>query len=243
MRYAILSDIHSNLEAFSAVLESIAAEKPDQLICLGDIVGYGASPKECLDLVRAHCHHIVIGNHDHAVLGLTNKEFFNPNAKKAVEWTAQKLGEEDFAFLKTLPVSIGKNNLVATHATLSKPTEWGYILDEYEADACFSLMKPGQRVTFIGHSHIPLAFENGPFVKFLGFITHLEMNPQYQYVVNVGSVGQPRDNNNLASYALYDSEKLTVDLVRVPYDIPTAQKKILDAGLPPFLAERIQYGR
>ena len=243
MRYAILSDIHSNLEAFSAVLESIASEKPDAIICLGDIVGYGASPKECLDLVRSHCHHIVAGNHDHAVLGLTNKEFFNPNAKKAVEWTAQKLSTEDLDFLKGLPVCLEMNNLVATHATLNKPTEWGYILDEYEADACFSFMKPQNRVTFIGHSHIPLAFENGPLVRFLGFITHLEMNPSYQYVVNVGSVGQPRDGINLASYALYDSKNLTVDLIRTSYDIKTAQKKILDAGLPSFLAERIQYGR
>lgn len=243
MRYAILSDIHSNLEAFSAVLESIASEKPDKLICLGDIVGYGASPKECLDLVRAHCHHIVAGNHDHAVLGLTNKEFFNPNAKKAVEWTAQKLSTEDLAFLTTLPLCLELDNFLVTHATLNKPTEWGYVLDEYEADACFSLMKPNDRVIFIGHSHVPLAFENGPFVKFLGFLTHLEMSPRYQYIVNVGSVGQPRDGINLASYAIYDSEKMTVDLIRTSYDIQTAQKKILDAGLPAFLAERIQYGR
>lgn len=242
MRYAILSDIHSNLEAMTSVLEDIHALRVDEILCLGDIVGYGANPKECLDLVKKECHRVVIGNHDHAVIGLTNKEYFNPNAKKAVEWTADQLAPEDTGFLKRLPMIQTLENFVMAHASLNKPEDWGYILDEYEADQCFGLMG-NALVTFIGHSHIPLAFENGRFVRCLGFISHFEMDERCRYIVNVGSVGQPRDGVNLAAYILYDSEKLTLDLRRVPYDIQRAQKKILEAGLPEFLAERIQYGR
>ena len=244
MRYAIISDIHSNLEALTAVMANIDRDPVDEIACLGDLIGYGASPKPCIDLVRSKCKKVVIGNHDHAVIGLTNKEYFNPNAKQAVEWTAKKLSKPDFDFFASLPMTIRENKIIFTHASLHKPSEWGYILDEYEAEECFRIMDDAF-ITFIGHSHIPLAFEYGPgpYVKFLGFFNHLTLNPSCRYIINVGSVGQPRDGINQASYVLYDSEKFSIDLVRTAYDIKTAQKKILEAGLPEFLAERIQYGR
>lgn len=242
MRYAVISDIHSNEEAAYAVFNDIEETGVDEILCLGDIVGYGASPKACLDLVREKCNLVVVGNHDHAVIGLTNKEYFNLSAKKAVEWTAKQLDKTDLDYMSSLPLLTEKEHMILTHASLHKPGDWGYILDEYDADSSFCRMGESS-VCFVGHSHVPLAFEAGKFIRCIGSYSQILMNPKYHYIINVGSVGQPRDGVWLSAYALYDSDKNEVELRRIPYDVKTAQKKILDQGLPEFLAERIEYGR
>jgi predicted phosphodiesterase len=242
MRIAIISDIHSNFEALSAVLEDVDNQGVDEIFCLGDIIGYGASPSECLALVRKRCKKILMGNHDHAAVGLTDKDYFNPNAKSAIVWTIEQLENGEMEFLSDLDFTFRREKAFYAHANLSHPREWGYILDEYQASASFKRMGSA-RILFIGHSHVPVVLENGPHIRFLGRVDFIRMEPERQYIINVGSVGQPRDGINDAAYALFDTEENYVHLVRVPYDIQSAQKKILDAGLPEFLAERIQYGR
>jgi predicted phosphodiesterase len=242
MRYAVISDIHSNEEAATAVFADIKNSGVDEIICLGDIVGYGASPKVCLDMVREKCSVVIAGNHDHAVIGLTNKEYFNISAKKAVEWTAKKLDKTDLDYMSSLPLLTIKETMYLAHASLHKPGEWGYILDEYDADSSFCKMGDVP-IAFIGHSHIPMAFEANKFIQCIGSYSQIKLNTNFHYIINVGSVGQPRDGIWQSAYALYDSDKKEVELRRISYDVKSAQKKILDQGLPEFLAERIEYGR
>jgi predicted phosphodiesterase len=242
MRYAIVSDLHSNLEAVSAVFFHIDSQKVDEVICLGDIVGYGGSPKEVLDLVRARCKVVIAGNHDHAVAGKTDREYFNPSAKTAVEWTAKQLSQEDLQYLCELPFLIKKENFICVHANLSEPEKWYYILDEFDASATFAKMDAA-KACFIGHSHVPAIFEDSEYVNCFGFYEQFQLNPANRYIVNVGSVGQPRDGIVDAAYAVYDSTSMYVQLFRVPYNISSAQAHILSAGLPKFLAERIEHGR
>jgi len=242
MRLAVISDIHANLEALTAVLAHIASESVDEIICLGDIIGYGASPEECIELVGTRCNKILMGNHDHAALGLTDKDYFNTNAKSAIEWTTTRLTKSELQFLASLDFTYRRENAVFTHANLAHPKEWGYILDEYQAVATFKKMGSA-RACFIGHSHVPMALENSNHIRFLGRFDQFHLNPEKNYIINVGSVGQPRDGINDAAYVIFDTQENFLRLIRVPYDIKTAQKKILNAGLPEFLAERIQYGR
>ena len=237
-----MSDLHSNLEAVSAVFRHIDSQKVDEVICLGDIVGYGASPKEVLGMVRAHCAVVIAGNHDHAVAGKTDRDYFNPSAKTAVEWTTKQLSEDDLHYIRELPFIVKKENFICVHANLAEPEEWHYVLDEFDASATFSQMDDAT-VCFIGHSHVPIAFEESEFVNYFGPYTELKLNPACRYIVNVGSVGQPRDGVVDAAYVVYDSVSLIVQLFRVRYDISSAQKKIISAGLPAFLAERIKHGR
>jgi predicted phosphodiesterase len=247
MRYAIVSDLHSNLEAVRAVFCHIDSQKVDTVICLGDIVGYGGSPKEVLDIVRARCPVVIAGNHDHAVVGKTDRNYFNPSAKTAVEWTAKQLSEDDFKYICELPFIVQKDNFICVHANLNDPEKWNYVLDEFDASATFAKMDDA-KVCFIGHSHVPIVFEDSTDIHYFGVsyfgpYTELKLNPAYRYIVNVGSVGQPRDGVADAAYVVYDSTSMFVQLFRVPYDIASAQKQILSASLPKFLAERIQYGR
>jgi len=242
MKIALISDLHSNEEALVAVLEDIAKKKADKVVCLGDIIGYGASPGECVELVRKNADIVIAGNHDMAALGLTNKDYFNPNAKHAVEWTQNQLSKEDSQFLRDLPMVEELDDLIFVHANLNDPSGWGYILDEFDADTTFSSMN-NHRLCFIGHSHVPVVFEEGEIVKYLGNYEHFPTLPDRKYIVNVGSVGQPRDGNPDAAYVLYDTHHASIELRRVPYDIKNAQFRILRAGLPEFLAERIAFGR
>ncbi|EKD26681.1 MAG: Metallophosphoesterase [uncultured bacterium] len=242
MRYALISDVHSNLEALEAVLSDISKRHVDKIICLGDIVGYGASPRECINLVKKNCNAILLGNHDYAVGGGVSLEYFNDNARKAVEWTRKFIDEEDVNFLSSLPSILKEERTCFAHGTLHSPLEWGYILDEYQALLSFSEMYENN-VCFIGHSHIPIAFQMDLHVEWMGFYHHLDILNDVKYIINVGSVGQPRDGISDSAYAIYDAEKFSVDLIRVNYDIKTAQKKIINAGLPKFLSERIGYGR
>ena len=242
MKIALISDLHSNEEALRAVLKDISQKKADKIVCLGDIIGYGASPRQCVELVKKHADITICGNHDMAALGLTNKDYFNPNAKHAVEWTQNQLNDTDVEFLKNLPLVAEWEDLIFVHANLSDPSSWGYILDEFDADATFSVM--GQHnVCFIGHSHVPVVFEEGEIVKYLGNYEQYPTLPGRKYIVNVGSVGQPRDGNPDAAYVLYDTHHSLIELRRVSYDIKNAQSRIVKAGLPEFLAERIAFGR
>lgn len=241
MRYAIISDLHSNLDALEKVLEDIKKQKVDRHLCLGDIIGYGAQPKECLEVVRDLKCLTVAGNHDWAALGKTNIDYFNAYAKEATLWTREQLSDEEVQYIDALPlVEHLPEGFTLVHGTLYNPELFDYIQTSY--DAYLSLQALEGRVCFLGHSHVPITFFQGEMISYT-LSQEISLDDGVKALVNVGSVGQPRDDNPKASYAIYDTEKRKIWIRRIPYDIEGAGKKIRDAGLPEVLAERLKFGR
>lgn len=241
MRYAIFGDVHGNREALDAVLRDMEQARVDRRLCLGDIVGYGADPVGCLRGIRDLGIETVQGNHDSAAVGETPLDYFNPFAKRAVEWTAGRLGAEDAAWLKGLPLVRDCGGFTLVHSSLACPREWGYILDYEAAQRCFGLLS--SRACFVGHSHVPLVFMEHDGAVTVRRAATAAIEHAARYIVNVGSVGQPRDGDPRAAYGVYDEGSGTVELRRVEYDIRAAQRGIVDAGLPEFLAVRLEAGR
>ena len=242
MIWAILSDVHGNLEALQSVAEDFRSEGAQQIAFLGDAVGYGANPNECLSFLKELTDLRVAGNHDYGAVGLTDVTYFNPAARAAIEWTREKLSEENRRVLKDLTLVRRTGNITLVHSTLDDPAEWNYILTIYDAEESFLRLR--DRLAFIGHSHRPiiLARERNGRMRSFGE-AEMILEGEIQYIINVGSVGQPRDHNPRAAYALYDDVLRKYRLKRVPYDIQTAQEKILRAGLPPSLAQRLAFGQ
>jgi predicted phosphodiesterase len=240
MKYAIIADIHGNLDAFQVVLEDIRAQKADHIVCLGDVVGYNAQPKECLQIVREMNIPTVKGNHDEYCSTDNPLDGFNPHAAEAVHWTRNQLNDDDKLWLRELKYSRMAANFTMVHATLDEPERWGYVFDKLAAAASFPYQNT--QMCFFGHTHVPVAFMRDAVVRG-GTYSKFKVDPAKKYFINVGAVGQPRDNNPKAAYVIYDMTALTIELRRLEYDIASAQKKILDAGLPPRLAERLAFGR
>ena len=240
MKFAIIADIHGNLEAFQVVLEDIKAQKCTHYACLGDVVGYNANPKECLDIVRNMNIPCVKGNHDEYCSGESTLEGFNPAAAEAVNWTRKQLSDDDRKWLRDLKYMRMVNNFTIVHATLDAPQRWGYVFDKLAAAA--SLTYQNTSVCFFGHTHVPVAFMRDTMVRG-GTYSKFKVEPGKKYFVNVGAVGQPRDNNPKAGYVVYDLNENTIELRRLDYDIAATQRKILAAGLPERLAERLEFGR
>jgi len=241
MRWGILSDIHANYEALEAVLAALAKKRIDRYLCLGDIVGYGADPGECIAQIQELNPVTIAGNHDWASIDLFDLSYFNATAKKALLWTRQNLTYEGKEFLKGLELVYEEDDLTLVHGSLFYPEEFKYILDISSAAKTFQLLRT--RLCFIGHSHSPLAFIKESENYRVSFQTKLEIRPSQSYIVNAGSVGQPRDGNPQAAYVVYDSESRQLQIKRVSYDVGRAQDKIIKAGLPRSLAERLTIGR
>jgi diadenosine tetraphosphatase ApaH/serine/threonine PP2A family protein phosphatase len=239
-KYAIFGDVHSNLEAFNAVLESMKNEGVTHYACVGDIVGYGANPVECVEKVRALGCKAVLGNHDAGAVEKTDIQFFNNAARSAVEWSKEVLNGPSASFLSSLPYVARTECFTLVHATLGNPEHWTYIFTAYDAESYFRYQE--DPVCFVGHTHIPCCFSTNTSQGF-SRASRLRLEPGTKYIVNVGSVGQPRDGNPLASYVIYDLAEDVIRFVRVQYDIATAQKKIIDAGLPHILAMRLGWGK
>jgi predicted phosphodiesterase len=240
MKYAIIADIHANLEAFQTVLDDIKSQNISQIVCLGDVVGYNANPKECLKIVQDLNLPCVKGNHDEYCSSEDQLEGFNPHAAEAVHWTRNQLSTEDRQWLRDLKYSRMVANFTIVHATLDVPQRWGYVFDKLAAAASFPYQNT--QVCFFGHTHVPVAFMRDTVVRG-GTYSKFKIDPTKKYFVNVGAVGQPRDNNPKAAYVVYDLDGGTIELRRLDYDIPKTQQKIRDAGLPERLAERLAYGR
>ncbi len=240
MKFAIIADIHANLEAFQVVLADIKQQKCTHYACVGDVVGYGANPKECLEIVRKLGMPCVKGNHDEYCSSEEQLDGFNPHAAEAVSWTRGQLNDEERQWLRDLKYFRLVTSFSMVHATLDGPQRWGYVFDKLAAAASFTYQNTG--VCFFGHTHVPVAFIRDSMVRG-GTYSKFKVEAGKKYFVNVGSVGQPRDNNPKAAYVVYDVDEGTIELRRLDYDIAGAQKKILDAGLPPRLAERLAYGR
>jgi predicted phosphodiesterase len=242
MKYAILSDVHGNLEAFQAVLKDLSQEKVDQVFFLGDIVGYGADPDKCIDNLQELTSCVVAGNHDWAAVGLTDSSHFNHAAKTAVEWTARKISADHQEFLKKLPLLQNHPDLTLVHAAPNQPEAWDYVHSHHEASLSFQHFD--QQICFIGHSHTPVAFEqNEEGTTYLLPDTTFTLRDSYRYIINTGSVGQPRDGDPRSAYGIYNQDDSLFTLKRIPYNIKRAQKKILEAGLPQSLALRLAAGR
>ncbi len=240
MKYAIIADIHANLQALEAVLEDAKAQHPTHYVCLGDVVGYNANPKECLKIVRQMNIPCVKGNHDEYCSTDEHLEGFNPNAAEAVHWTRRQLNAEERDWLRELKYTKMVAYFTIVHATLDAPQRWGYVFDKLAAAASFPYQTTP--VCFFGHTHVPVAFMRDSVVRG-GTFSKFKVDPSKKYFVNVGAVGQPRDNNPRAAYVIYDMDAGTIELRRLDYDIATAQKKIRAAGLPERLAERLEVGR
>ena len=239
-RYGIFGDIHGNLEALNAVLESMQEEGVTHYACVGDIVGYGANPVECVEKVRALDCKVVLGNHDAGVVGRTDVRFFNSAARAAIEWSMEVVDGTSATFLSALPYIARAERFTLVHATLGNPEHWTYIFSPFEAESFFRYQE--DPVCFVGHTHTPCCFSTDRLRAFTR-AQRVSLKPGAKYIMNVGSVGQPRDGNPLASYAIYDLADDSVRFVRVPYDILTAQKKIIEAGLPHILAIRLERGK
>ncbi|MCC7265163.1 MAG: metallophosphoesterase family protein [Candidatus Latescibacteria bacterium] len=238
MRLAVLSDIHANLEALAAVRRAGEQCGVERWVCLGDIVGYGADPQACLAQVQEWMACCVMGNHDQAVAGLGNLGYFNAWARQAAEWTAAQLDPAQRRYLAGLPLSLAEGEVLYTHASPADPGGWGYITSAREARA--ALRATASRLCFVGHSHQPLVCAAG--AGLLDLDRPLALRAGERYLVNVGSVGQPRDGNWRACFLVWDQERDTLEFVRSDYHLHRAQAKILEAGLPPFLAQRLAQG-
>ena len=243
MRCAIIADIHANLEAFTAVLGEIEHQGGvDEVWSLGDIVGYGPDPVPCIELLRRYNHVSVAGNHDRAAIGKLELSFFNPLAAEACRWTAARLGKEHVRYLENLPLTADRGDFLLVHGSPAAPV-LEYVISTSAAQKNFEFFKSS--FCFVGHSHLPLAYkeENSRAVP-----VHLSPDiglvlQHHRVIVNPGSVGQPRDGDPRASYAIYDSDGHMFRLHRVPYDIRATQDKMMQAGLPLPLIARLEVGK
>lgn len=240
MKYAVLGDIHANFEALTAVLADAEKQGVTHYVCLGDVVGYNANPVECLEKIRALNCPVVRGNHDHYCAGDETLNGFHPIAADVVDWTRRQLSDEQRSYLGNLGYIARVETFTIVHSTLDTPEMWGYVFDKLEADASFAYQSTS--LCFYGHTHVPLAFEKTDRVR-VGLYSKIKILMGRKYLINVGSVGQPRDGDPRAAYATFDMMKNEVELHRVAYDFRITQKKIQDAGLPARVASRLAVGR
>jgi len=244
MKIGIISDIHSNSEAINCVLKNI--EKVDEFICLGDIIGYGADPNYCIKKIKDLNCRCIGGNHDFGVIGKVNINYFNYAARAAILWTSHQLKNENINFLLSLNKKIElEDDVFAVHGSPRDPI-LEYILDKNTASLIFS--KFNFKIYFVGHSHLAGCFsfnENNNQIDYMNFSNggYIEIYKNKRYIINCGSVGQPRDGNPQASYGIYDTNLKKVIINRVSYPIYQTKKKIINAGLPRVLAERLSIGR
>jgi predicted phosphodiesterase len=240
MRIAIFSDVHANLEATEAVMADAREHDCTHFVCLGDVVGYNANPHECVEIVQKMECPVVKGNHDEQATLSESSRGFNALAEAAINWTRVHLTDEDKEWLRALPLTQQLRDFTIVHATLDAPEQWGYVFNSLDAVASFGYQET--TVCFFGHTHVAGAFVRDEGVRKVK-VDQLTIEETKKYFINVGSVGQPRDGDWRAAYCIYHIEKNVVEQRRVKYDVATAQKKIIQAGLPHMLADRLELGR
>ncbi len=216
MKYAIISDIHANCAALNAVLEDARKQGCDQYACLGDIIGYGRQPRECIKIVQALACPTVMGNFEHNVLNEQAWSSYNPVARRAFAWMQSQLSREELVWLRRLPLVETVESFTIVHASLREPETWPYVFEKKEAAA--SLSNQQTTLCFNGHTHIPIAFVQSRRDVKGGLYAKIQIEPGHKYLINVGSVGQPRDHNPHAAYVIFDMRDSTVELRRVPTD-------------------------
>ncbi len=242
MRYAIIADVHGNLTAFEAVLDDMERRGGvDEIWCLGDVVGYGPDPHECLERLRQYNHVCVAGNHDWAAIGKISIADFNPDAALACQWTTGQLNKKDVRYLEKLPLALDRDIFKLVHGSPREPI-WEYIMSTGIARENFSFFQ--SPYCLVGHTHVPLVFkEEDGSCTFSRLVDNIGLAlGESRLIINPGGVGQPRDGDPRASYALYDSDTKMVRLYRITYDIAAVQDRMMRKGLPVRLAVRLQHG-
>lgn len=249
MKIAVVSDIHGNLHALEAVMADISQYQVDEIWCLGDIVGYGAFPSECIEVVKENCSIVLAGNHDLAACGKVSLDEFNLEAREAVEWTQERLSKEEIKFLQMLEpaqkIEAEGIKAVLTHGSPLNPV-WEYVLSSYDVERVFYYLEEnGLQLCFLGHSHIQF-FSSSLMLppELLRSEDRLDFERNELAVINPGSVGQPRDYDPRAAFCLIEFKggKTSIQFRRVEYDVEAASGAIVDAGLPVFLAARLRSG-
>jgi diadenosine tetraphosphatase ApaH/serine/threonine PP2A family protein phosphatase len=243
MRIAILSDIHANIEALAEVVSAIRLQAPDRVVCLGDVVGYGASPNECCDLLRPLAEVVLLGNHDAAVSGRMDYSYYYEAARRALDWTAARISAENLVWLRSLPYTHRIDQVGFSHGSPVLPAEYEYVFALEQARELLPHVLRLPEVTFIGHSHLCKAFAlslDGE-VEDVG-AARMQLRPDRRHIVSVGSVGQPRDYDSRACFVSYDTVARTVEYHRVPYDIESSAQKIFDAKLALNFGRRLFLG-
>ena len=237
MKYAIISDVHANLEALNSVLEDARCRGVDRFICLGDIVGYNADPEACVDIIRELGCPVVMGNHDAYTVAEKIPEIVNGRARQSLEWTRQHIRPDQHEWLSKLPMQRRVGPLEIVHASLHQPEDWNYVLNAIEAILHFHFQDT--QVCFYGHTHNPMYFTTEERKTFKDF-KRIKLKPDVRYLVNTGSVGQPRGDDKRAQYTVYDTRKKVVRFHRVDYDVAETCRKIREAGLPEHNALRLE---
>jgi predicted phosphodiesterase len=242
MRYGFFSDVHANLEALKVVVADFKKEKLDKILFLGDAVGYGPDPNECTSIIEDVSEIKLMGNHDYAALGLIETNLFNPYAQNAMEWTKNVLNEKSLKILSSFSMDHRFDRFYLVHSTPKEPQEWNYIFDLDDAEDNFNFFN--KQVCLIGHSHYPAIIRKyNDKHCFLHDETRVQIEEGFRYIVNIGSVGQPRDGSNKACYLTYDDKQKRAALKRLSYDYKKTQAKMEKRGLPHFLADRLASGR
>ena len=246
MKIGILGDIHGNAEALQAVVSALRKDGADTWVQVGDIVGYGPEPSHCIDVVRELGCVTCLGNHDAAVLGLLDTSYFNNFARAAIHWTTPRMRPGDLDFLRDLPLVVARPEFTVVHGSLHMPDQFGYVISQVEA--IDSLAQQRTRLCFVGHSHVPAIYMVRDASRPGDVVVHPQSEVEVSYrgfqrvLMNVGSVGQPRDEDPRAAYGFVDTECETAAIRRVHYDIAGVQRKIREAGLPDVLANRLALG-
>lgn len=246
MSIAILSDIHANLDALDAVLKDIEARGGvTGIYSAGDVVGYGPDPEQCVQKVNEICKGAVAGNHDHGLLGFTSMETSNPIAKEAIEWSQDKVSEEARAIMRSWPMELDiEPGIKIVHANPVSPEKWDYVLSVKHMELTFKHLDKATRICVVGHSHMPFITEmeddTGRMSPYGGGGGKVFMKDNSRYLVNAGSVGQPRDQKPMAGYALIDDD--SIEIVRVEYDVNAMADRMVEMGVHLALAERVRYG-
>ena len=242
MRFGIFSDTHANIEALDAVLKAFESERIDQYICLGDTVGYGASPNECCAVIRAKAKHTILGNHDAAVAGRMDYSYYYHAARHALDMHARQLTPENMAWLKNLPYEVREGDVHYCHGSPLNIEEFDYIFARDQAAQCLEIWDDLAPLTLIGHSHLCKAFALGKDKVNEVVADRFELRPGWKYIVSVGSVGQPRDYDPRASYVIYDTERRLFEFRRVEYDVKASAEKIFGSDLEPNFGHRLFIG-
>lgn len=240
MRTAIFGDIHANLEALEAMMADAKSQNVTDYVCLGDVVGYNADPVACLNIVRNLNCPTVKGNHDQDASENDSLESMNPIAATAMQWTRDELDDDQRLWLKRLRMVRQVSNYTIVHSTLDQPANWNYVTNRFDAMSNFSYQFT--QVCFHGHTHVPRVYIKSDKVREVP-AESVELEANSKYFINVGSVGQPRDGDARACYAIFDHEAKLITFRRVEYDVSITREKIIDAGLPKVLAERLSEGR
>ena len=242
MRIAIISDIHSNIEALTEVMKVIETSNVDRIVSLGDIVGYGASPNPCCDIVRANAEVTLLGNHDAAVAGRMDYSFYYDAARHALDWSASQVSEENRQWLRSLPYTYRIGEVGFSHGSPIEPKAYEYIFALEQARELTPYLSDLPEVTFIGHSHLCKAFAMGNGEVNDVVAQKFGIRRGYKYIISVGSVGQPRDYDNRSCFVIYDTNARTVEYMRVEYDIEASAQKIFDAELALNFGKRLYLG-